>query len=166
MAWIRMTGGDNKSLKYIYKDGSFNPVYFSGLEGKAYGPSGTAGFAYYGNIISNVSNQVSITNDNDVACGSAFSSKAFNVTNLNAININVIGYNASYTKYNPSVPSIEIILTNSATQNYTKVKSVSVNANGTFSLDVSDLTGEYYLAFFLKTYTEQGRIVFNEISCT
>lgn len=151
---------------YIFKNGEFNPIYFSGFVEYAYAPSGTSGFAANKNTTSEIANQILITNDYDLAYGSTISAKAINMSDLSSISVNVTDFNASYTKYNPSADSIEIIITNQLAQNYTRVKSVSVKANGTYNIDVSDLNGEYYLCFFLKTYQEQGRIKFDEISCT
>lgn len=129
MAWIRMTGGKSAvtALKVLV-----NKLFESG-----YSLSNTY-HETYSNISYTPSNGISCGNTSAVDCHfSGAVNASFDVTNYKTLNIKTTGNKVIKFGLHTSKPT-------SHQPSYTKSKFV---VNGEASLDITELTGNYYIVF-------------------
>lgn len=110
---------------------------------------------------------ISLTEE-DNCDGSAFTNTTVNLTNYSTLKLNITRINIGKNSDGVSV-KIYFGVTKSAADNYTYAAKISMQngqAIGTVSVDVSSLTGNYYINFLLTGWGATKQITFDKLWLT
>lgn len=86
--------------------------------------------------------------------GALFSEKAVDLSNYGTMKINVTEFSGS---------SANLVVTKTKGNNYTIAGKVEIKSTGAFSVDVSSLSGDYYVALMIQGVQNATTVTFTEI---
>lgn len=164
-AWLRCDKGGGNPFKKtdIFKDGIYANL-ITGMTAYAIASSEESGISKYLPVYNIIDNKIDITapvqTNVGLYGGSVLSSNSIDMTDIQSITFTVDSFTRAYS----ASEAIKLVVSSTNTNNFTATRKANVTATGDITIDVSSLTGNYYIGAILYSYNTTGKLIISQIT--